>query len=180
MRIHLLNHQRFAGCHYDSHKIFSFIFGSFFALYYFQWTEKCIPIEGGQSPFLFLRLHRRVCCFSARLELVYYSFMVTAPVSATDLPVKLFPWEFWIDKGQINYTGWFWNNVTFIYKRDKREKLSQDHLVPKIFRQVSRTSVQTAAAAAKSGANRCYGVPWRKRNVRGQRSNRGAEQYSPQ
>ena len=69
----------------------------------------------------------------------------------------------------INYTGWFWNNATFLYHRDQREKLSLDHLVPKVFQEVFRTCFRrqeiysvapaleptadhrAAAAAAKSG-----------------------------
>ena len=67
------------------------------------------------------------------------------------------------------YTGWFWNNETFLYHRDQLQKLSRDHLVPKIIQQVFRScfrrreiysvasalaptaNPRAAAAAAKSG-----------------------------
>ena len=56
-------------------------------------------------------------------------------------------------------TGWFWNNATYLYHRDQCEKLSLDHLVPKIFQQVFRTcfrhrEIYSVAPAQASTADR--------------------------
>ena len=79
----------------------------------------------------------------------------------------------WREILSLNWnTGWFWNNVTYLYHRDQREKLSLDHWVPKIFQQVFRTSFRhreiysialalapTANRRAAAGAVKSGGMP---------------------